>query len=350
MTDPNSDLWISLEEAVSSTGVSKRTIQEWVRSGQVKREKRKGKVFLWVADLTKITPLTREREPKPDEVPTPEPEVLAPSYENYPGAPMKMLGEKLKENQEMQEMILAKVGDVEGALQRLGEIEKTPGLDERTVKELSLLGSVFRSIHQQNEKVGQALGDQGEMIKNLGEQLKTEQSWRDRWDQIRSRLTLWKGLTIAAIFIFLSAAVLGLQEHLRRQGLWDLERIEQQHKEEDLINDLDQERQLSSRTSMELKNTSLSLKAKETLVVQMEEEQKKLQERQLQQQAEIRTALQHLQSRELELERMRLAHEKELKKFDERHKAELKRMEESFDKTLQSIKDREMLLLKDSNR
>ena len=351
MSNPNSDLWISLEDAVHSTGVSRRTIQEWVRSGQVKREKRKGKVFLWVADLTQITPLTREREPQPDEIPSPEPEVLAPS-EIYSGAPLKMLGEKLKENQLMQEQILSKVGEVEGALQRLGELENSPALDERTVKELSLLGSVFRSIHQQNEKVGIALSTQDGMIRELGEKLKTEQGWRERWDQIRSRLTIWKGLTLAAITIFISLSVIGLQEHLRRKGNWGLELLQNKNEQESLINDLDQARLNSTKKDEAIHDAKQDLIKKELVLENMKKERQMLEEKQRQQQDAnekelkeleqkqrtqqdaTKTALQHLQSRERELERLRLSHLDEMKKLDERHQEELTRMEDRFDKTL----------------
>jgi hypothetical protein len=341
LNDPNSDLWISLDEAVRSTGASRRAIQDWVRSGQVKREKRKGKVFLWVADLTQIIPLTRKRVPEPDEVPTPEPEVLAPS-ETFPGAPLKMLGEKLKENQEMQEEILSKVGDVKGALLRLEEIERSPSLDERTVKELSLLGSVFRSIHQQNEKVGLALGTQEEIIKELGNKLETEQGWRDRWGKIRSKLTLWKALTCIAIIIFIALSVIGFQEHLRREGAWNLELVETINKKEGLINDLDQERLNSTRKDRQIKEVTLNLNERETMLKRMEEERQLLQKSHAQQQEKIRMALQHLQNRELEMERLRLAHQNSIQKLDARHKGELSRMETRFDKTLKVLKEEEL--------
>jgi hypothetical protein len=243
---PISELWISLEDAVQATGVSRRNIQEWVRSGQIKREKRKGKVFLWVSDLTELTPLTRV---DPETVPQPEPELLPTVLgPNLPSASIKVFGERLSESVGLQKQILQRLDDVQQAALAAGADKEPamPLLDERTVKELSLLGNVFRSIHQQNEKVSDALLKQEQMLSSMGEDANKEERWIAKCSGAERRLGSWKLFSVFVGMLFLLALVSGFlydqqqrelgvvaeEKHLKEKELL-LDQVSRQEREAD---------------------------------------------------------------------------------------------------------------------
>lgn len=260
-----------MDEAVSASGVSRRTIEDWVRSGQVKRERRKGRVFLWVADLAHLTPLTRtELEPEL----TQEPEVL-PSTEGFSGpAPLKVLGERFKENAELQRKILEKVESVEVSLHNLpGD---GSGLDEKTLKELSLLGSVFRSLHQQNEKVNQGLEGQGRTLSEISLLLQENQREGEQKDQLVRRVSRWKSSFLVVGVLSLVIVLVGLREHSMQKANW----------EDDLLESQQQSTALEA--DVEKKEGELLKQAKEHRdAVAQKEEQHRLREDAIRQAAEL---------------------------------------------------------------
>lgn len=218
--DDQSDLWISLDEAVLRSGLSRRTILDWSKSGKVKREKRKGRVYLWVSDLATLTPLTRVE--KVAEVVS-EPEVLpsVPS-ENYGGSnvvQIKLMGDQLKENLERQEEVLEHVTELQNSLARLEEKEV---LDERTKKELSLLGNVFRSLHQQNEKVNLALVSQRDAWDEWQVKNDDREELLSKVNTSNKKASTWLVLLISASVIFFILGFWGFRE-------WS---IDHQHAEE----------------------------------------------------------------------------------------------------------------------
>ena len=209
-SDDQSDLWISLDEAVLRSGLSRRTILDWSKSGKVKREKRKGRVYLWVSDLATLTPLTRVE--KVAEV-IPEPEVL-PSVpaENYGGSnvvQIKLMGDQLKENLERQEEVLEHVTELQNSLARL---EGKEVLDERTKKELSLLGNVFRSLHQQNEKVNLALVSQKDAWDEWQVKNNDREELLNKVNTSNKKASAWLYLLISASVIFFIIGFWGFRE------------------------------------------------------------------------------------------------------------------------------------------
>jgi hypothetical protein len=343
--DHQSDLWISLDDAVAGTGVSRRSIQDWVRTGEVKREKRKGKVYLWVADLTALAPLTRPvPETEPEQV-LRAPEVLLPeAMDNYvAGASMKAVGERLKENRQLQEKILSRLEEVGGAIdlvQKNAMEPKGSALDERTVKELSLLGNVFRSIHQQNEKVSKALEGQESLLKNLESGLDREASWSDRWVRGEQKVARWK---IVSICLFMMAVTLGL-------FFWrEIEDMVRVHQDELRLAE-DQKRALLTDVESAEKNVMMTKKESEknlkTLVSQHSEFMERERSLNLD---KVRTLKLELQA--VELEKVRALRDKDIEK--ERLLVELKsmsaserqRLEQRYQQELKKMEAREQSLL-----
>jgi hypothetical protein len=343
--DHQSDLWISLDDAVKGTGVSKRSIQDWVRTGEVKREKRKGKVFLWVADLTALTPLTRAvPEVEPEEL-AQGPEVLLPeAVDSYvAGASMKAVGERLKENRQLQEKILSRLDEVGGAIelvQKNAMEPKDPQLDERTVKELSLLGNVFRSIHQQNEKVSKALEGQELLLKNLESGLDREASWSDRWVKGEQKVARWK---IVSICLLMGAMTLGL-------FFWrEIEGMVRSH-EDELKQVEEQKRALLTDVELAEKKVILTKKESEKEVSSLVDQHSKAfdQERSMNL-SKVKALKLELQA--LELEKARALRNKDIEK--ERLLTELKamsvsereRLEKRYQQELKKVEAREQSLL-----
>ena len=343
--DPISELWISLEDAVQATGVSRRNIQEWVRSGQIKREKRKGKVFLWVSDLTELTPLTRV---DPETVPQPEPELLPTVLgPNLPSGSIKAFGERLSESVGLQKQILQRLDDVHQAALSTGADKEplAPLLDERTVKELSLLGNVFRSIHQQNEKVSDALLKQDQMLSSIREESNKEERWIEKCSGAERRLGRWKLFSVIVGMIFLFALVsavlydqqqraLGVmaeEKHLKeKEVLMDQvsrqerdadEQIAQKQKVLQAAQQRHERELLSMRQQHESAHTSLQLNLQQQLLALGElkdgELQRGREDWRRQQQALL-----------LQLDGLRHEHSRELERLSEQHQAELERLRE----------------------
>lgn len=190
-----------MDEAVLRSGLSRSTILDWSRSGKVKREKRKGKVYLWVSDLATLTPLSRV-ESQVDQLS--EPEVLPSTIpESYSGGSnivqIKLMGDQLKENLEKQEQVLEHVVELQSTLAKL---EQQEVLDERTKKELSLLGNVFRSLHQQNEKVNLALVSQKESLEKWQQQQGDREALIKKVEQSDKKATTWLFGLLSATVIF----------------------------------------------------------------------------------------------------------------------------------------------------
>ena len=348
--DHQSDLWISLDDAVEGTGVSRRSIQEWIRTGEVKREKRKGKVYLWVADLTAITPLTRPVPEATNESAPRGPEVLLPeAIDSYvAGASMKAVGERLKENRQLQEKILARLEEVSGAIETVQKSALEPKesqLDERTVKELSLLGNVFRSIHQQNEKVSKALEGQELLLKNLESGLDREASWSERWVKGEQKVARWK---IVSICLFMLALTLGL---FFWKEIEDMVRVHQdeirlaEEQKRDLLENVEQAEKKVLLTRQQSEEGVKALVTQHSKVLEQERSLKleKIKELKLEIQA-------------MELEKARALREKDLEK--ERLVSELKsmstsereRMEQRYQQELKKLEAREQTLLQLTNK
>jgi len=199
--DEQSELWISLDEAVIRSGLSKRTILDWSRDGKVKREKRKGRIYLWVSDLVQLTPLTRT---EPIEQSTQVHQVLpSVSSETYGGSnivQIKLMGDQLKHNLEKQEQVLENVIQLQSTLERL---ESKEVLDERTRKELSLLGNVFRSLHQQNEKVNVALEVQSQSLNRFIEIHSDREILVQKIEKTNQRATTWFYSLVFGMVLFI---------------------------------------------------------------------------------------------------------------------------------------------------
>ncbi len=161
----NSDMWISLDEAEKRSGISRRKLLDWTKEGKVKREKKKGVIYVWVADLIKLAPLTQT------EISSVETEILLPEPE--PAATMGTLGplrnisEQIEVSLGNQNAIIQSFETLQKHIQKISKASNKPVLDEKTVKELSLLGNVFKSLYQQNEKLNQTLDEHGKALTQI---------------------------------------------------------------------------------------------------------------------------------------------------------------------------------------
>lgn len=210
----DSDLWISVEEAIEKSGVSRRTIQSWVKAGQVKKEKKQGIVYLWVSDLVKLTPLVhREKEVSASTEIIPPSEEVFSTMSNSLG-PIRNLGEQVQESMEVQQKILEKVDELRH------DFEMAPRgngqLDAKTVKELSLLGQVFKSIYQQNEKVSETLQNQEKLLLSI----KRDENLKEELDEVKQKKLLQMTSGLFFVMVIIMVALWGLREfHLVNQSL-----------------------------------------------------------------------------------------------------------------------------------
>lgn len=194
-----SDLWISLEDAVKTTGVSKRNIESWVREGRIKREKKGGVVYLWVQDLAQITPLA---SPESAEDRSVEPEIIQPVPRDHFSSPTvlgRQISEKLEKGLHLQEELAERMERINQGLEK---VEKG-AIDEKTAKELSLLGNVFRAIHQQNREVSEALASQKQLLEDVPAMIGDRDRLKDEVEKGKR-----KNLTTTAIFSVLVVALL----------------------------------------------------------------------------------------------------------------------------------------------
>jgi hypothetical protein len=368
--DQNSDLWISLEDAVEGTGVSKRTIQGWVRSGEVKREKRKGKTYLWVADLTAMTPLTRS-EPSAESAPQEDatPQVILPEVmDSYvAGASMKAVGERLKENRQLQEKILERLEEVGGAIELVkekGMEPVAPALDERTVKELSLLGNVFRSIHQQNEKVSKALEGQEELLKNLEAGMDREIKWTERWMKGEKSLLRWKVVALILVVLMIASGMVAAQFYLNEMDKLEQEQALAEEKRREIIEESEaRERDLLLARDEHKKSLQLLKQRGEETVkhhkLQFSEEVQRLElekARALREQALANEKLlrERMDEKERLLKEVKDMAEKQRLLLEARYKEELRQSESSQQKGWevlnQKIQSMEKVLMQDRGR
>jgi hypothetical protein len=330
--DNNSDLWISLDDAVSYTGVSRRSIQEWIRTGQVKREKRKGQIFVWVADLAGLTPLTR---PEPEEE-SPKAEVLSPSYSDgyTSAASLKAVGERLKENFLIQEKILNRLDEVQNAVVKANERSVEPVLDERTVKELSLLGNVFRSIHQQNEKVGKALDQQESLLRKMESNIDREDSWTQRWLGSERRLGRWRLLTITFLVLGMAIALLGWQEFTRQMEKWELQVRQSQQENKETIELLAEKNKILLLKEKEIQQLDRDSK------LRLAEETAKLEQKFVREMQERESALQkEISDKEMLLALLKEKEEQHLKQLESMHSQELSRMTANQSQTISALSE-----------
>lgn len=343
--DPISELWISLEDAVEASGVSRRNIQDWVRSGQIKREKRKGRVFLWVSDLAELTPLTRV---DPETVVRPEPELLPTVLgPNLPSASIKAFGERLTESVDLQKQIMQRLEDVQQAalVARAEKDSEAPLLDERTVKELSLLGNVFRSIHQQNEKVNDAILNQERLLTSIKETSFKQEEWAEKFSGAERKLGRWKMITVAVGLFLLSVLgfallyghqqreleVLAKAEHMKEKavlldqvGRHERE-VEEQIAEKKKLLQGAQQRHERELLSLDQKHES----AFTTLQVSLQQQLLALEELKDDELQRGREDWQRQQQALLfQLEVMSDEHQKELERLSEQHRREIERLRE----------------------
>jgi len=161
----NSDMWISLDEAEKRSGMSKRNLLDWTKEGKVKREKKKGVIYLWVADLIKLAPLTQtEISPVETEILSPVPEPST-SIGNF--GPLRNISDQIETSLDNQNSIIQNFEALQKHIQKISKASNKPVLDEKTVKELSLLGNVFKSLYQQNEKLNQTLSEHGKTLTQI---------------------------------------------------------------------------------------------------------------------------------------------------------------------------------------
>lgn len=198
----DSALWISLEEAVERTGTSRKNILQWVSEGLIKKEKHKGRVYLWVADLSRQIPLQiLDESATPEKINKEDKQLLlSPEGDILPGeivSPLKQFAGQLEESLKVQQKISEQLEVVNDTLAHAPQ-NHSP-LDEKTVKELSLLGSVFRSIHQQNEKSNEALEKHHLMLENLSTQLASENSSREKLEKAEKKIFRTGITSIAAL-------------------------------------------------------------------------------------------------------------------------------------------------------
>ncbi|MBF0197324.1 MAG: hypothetical protein HQL32_06420 [Planctomycetes bacterium] len=342
---PDSDLWISLDEAVLRSGVSKRNIQEWVRSGQVKREKRRGKIFVWVRDLVTLTPLTQKEEVETEELPVMTTEILPPSageLSQGASASLRLVGEQLRKNSENQENMLTRMDEIQGVLSQVNDMDR---LDPRTIKELSLLGNVFRSIHQNGEKVAEALKTQELMLKGLGEEsAKKEELQKEVHDlEKKSDRGYWVAALISVVVLAISGVLYLMmsqeQQKLENNILSQNEEIELKEgeikvakneisKKEDEKLELERQKQAEFIAAQDKYANDLTL----LMEKQALEKEKIRQDFQKQKQTEVQEAKALFEKRESELSQNMAtqlkAQDENLKAMELRHKEELSRLED----------------------
>ena len=330
--DNSSDLWISLDDAVSYTGVSRRSVLEWIRSGQVKREKRQGQVYVWVADLAAITPLTR---PEP-EIQTSKAELLSPSFlEGYSSvASIKAVGERLKENMQLQEKILGRLDEVQNAVAKFSTPSSEPLLDERTIKELSLLGNVFRSLHQQNEKVAKSLDGQEALLKKIDSTVNKEDSWTQRWLNSEKRLGRWRLVTVSTIVLGLAMGLLvwqhierereNLHNQIRKTDVEKLELLENIATKEKSLLEKDQAMQQAEREH-KIRLAEEATQVEQKMLMEMNAREKLLQK--------------EISEKEALLALLKEKENERLKQIDTLHREELSRMEKNQAQTIATLSE-----------
>lgn len=198
------------------TGVSQRTLQDWVKSGLIKKEKRAGVQFLWVEDLVRQTPLQQNPEPE-----TQQPELLTPQPSGGSLSLNRQLSQQFAEGLELQKRVLGKIESLEISLK-----QQNP-LDPAVVRELSLLGNVFRSIHQQNEKVGLALSRQEQQLSDLLQVSRQTGELEGRLEHERER-SRWTTTTLLAVLFITGVAAISKIVHDRFEGDRALEQVRMQ--------------------------------------------------------------------------------------------------------------------------
>ncbi len=199
-----SRLWIPLEEAVERSGVSQRSLQDWVRTGKIKKERQNGVTYLWVSDLVQLTPLQDSgaggaRTAPPEIVLQPE-ETRSSSPAGFVGL-SRQIAEEVREGLAVQRQILESVQ----RLSTQAEHDREGRLDEKTAKELALLGNVFRAVHQQNEKVSLGLAAQEQLLKDVLAMNRREDELLHRAERERE----WHGRALAGLLLLLLALVAG---------------------------------------------------------------------------------------------------------------------------------------------
>lgn len=325
----NSELWISLDETVKRTGVSKRNILEWVSAGLIKKEKKKGMVYLWVADLVKQTPLSTV---EPQEIHTTT-EIIAPEVEPITGqfAPIRHLGEQIQQSLDGQTQILSCLNDIQ---EHLKQDSPTPQhLDEKTIKELSLLGSVFRSLHQQNEKISESLERQDNTIRQINLNAANQRDLEDKVSQAQSKAGRITIVTSTVIILLILGSALIIYNINSKKN--------------------DTEISLSTKTT-ELRKNQETLNEKNNTIedkIKQINDQKKLWDRDLAHHLDSKNKWEEekksLQSEKTNLQNeKKLAEEKQLKKVQnliDQHQKEIERLQKEksnaleLNKTLQNI-------------
>lgn len=340
-----------MDEAVLRSGLSRSTILDWSRSGKVKREKRKGKVYLWVSDLATLTPLSRI-EPEVEQLSSPE---VLPSTlpENYSGGSnivqIKLMGDQLKENLEKQEQVLEHVVGLQNTLEKL---EHQEVLDERTKKELSLLGNVFRSLHQQNEKVNLALVSQKEALERWQQDQGNREELIKKVEQSDKKATTWLFGLLSATVLF-GVLIFWIFREWQNDQKLSTHIVENLEGENRKLNTNLEKEQLDKEALREKKNTEIkTLQSQHTEQLESleyefreKEQSTKLQlETQLKEQQDKflghlekkdQQVLTQLEQQKKDLEKFRL--ETELKK-----QAELERLEKTHQSALEELKKSEL--------
>lgn len=340
-----------MDEAVLRSGLSRSTILDWSRSGKVKREKRKGKVYLWVSDLATLTPLSRV---EPEVEPLSAPEVLPSALpENYSGGSnivqIKLMGDQLKENLEKQEQVLEHVVALQTTLEKL---EHQEVLDERTKKELSLLGNVFRSLHQQNEKVNLALVSQKEAIEKWQQEQGHREELIKKVEQSDKKATTWLFGLLSATVLFGVLLFWIYREWENDQELSShiVENLEEEKRE---LNTSLEKEQLDKEVLREKKNQEIKSilsqhnEKVESLESEFREKEKSSQlqyENQLKQQQD--KFLTHLEQKDKQvikqLEQQKSDFEKLKEETEQRKQAEIERLEKTHQSVLNELKKSEL--------
>jgi hypothetical protein len=295
---------------------------------------------------------------------------------------MKAFGDRLKESVGLQKQILERLDEVQSlALQNVQRepAETKPVLDDRTVKELSLLGNVFRSIHQQNEKVNEALIKQDELLKSIQDNSAKEKEWSDRWVGSERKIGKWKVMSISATTLLIAASGFGAFAYLQqreltqvqiqtseteKQALADKILLEQQQRKELLdqkkehlaqtqerheeeVLSLKQEHESSIntlQTSLQQQLTTIKTLSQEELTQRQElwkQEHERLKQRLSELEDQYKAQLQNLQAKHnQETSRIRSQHSEEATRRQSQHTAEAKRLRQLQQELLQGLSDK----------
>lgn len=339
----NSDMWISLDEAMLRSGKTKKEIIDWTKSGEVKREKKKGIIYVWVADLIKLTPLTQTELPpkvkETTEIIRPESSVAS-SMAHL--APLRNIAEQMEQSLEQQRHVLEKIDALEIQINQPVEIEKQPPLlDEKTIKELSLLGNVFKSIYQQHEKISKSLEDQEKVMNQLALSERESEVLKDKINKAEKGKMLshftWAIVCLVIVCVIGVALFVSLQD--KQNIITNFESYKSENVEK--VRGLQQEKKETvARLENVIDQTKNEHKVEIEKMSSIHQQDKKDLKHDFDQKFNILK-----QTHENEVNRMNMANRDSIEKLNEKHRQEIKRLE-----VLNEQHRREMSVVQDEGK